>query len=195
MMVADVDVTSSCSAGRRLAAASRTTSTTKPTTSPATSACRWRWPPAPAPAASCAESYSVSADLPARPAATWLAAVAGGLDLEVHVVTAFEPMVEWVPRSSATSVWAKVRDQLDGQWTAPLRRAGVDYSTHLIEGINVANTLVDCARRRHADAVIVGLGDSAANRRRHPGTDLLERCHLPVILVPVDKTEMVEERQ
>ncbi|MBI5088505.1 MAG: universal stress protein [Actinobacteria bacterium] len=129
----------------------------------------------------------------AHAAATWLANVR--LDLEIHVVTTLEPIVEWVPRSSPTSVWSRVRDELEGPWTAPLRRAGVDYSTHLIEGINVTNALTDYARQCHADAIIVGLGDNTANRRRHSGTDLLDRCHLPVILVPVDDPATAEERR
>lgn len=133
-----------------------------------------------------------SGSVSAHAAATWLADV--GLDLEIHVVTAFEPIVEWVPRSSPTSVWSRVRDELEGPWTTPLRRAGVDYSTHVIEGINVANALTDYARRCHADAIIVGLGDSAGNRRRHLGTDLLEHCHLPVILVPADDPATTEVR-
>jgi nucleotide-binding universal stress UspA family protein len=121
-----------------------------------------------------------------RAAATWLASVAGGLDLEVHAVTAFEPMVEWVPRWSEASVWTKVRGELEGPWTEPLRQRGVVPVTRVLEGINVGATLTHYARRSHADAIVIGLGDSAGHRSRHPATDLLERCHLPVILVPGD---------
>jgi nucleotide-binding universal stress UspA family protein len=126
------------------------------------------------------ESTSASA------AATWLACVAGPLDLEIHAVTAFEPVIEWVPRWSKASIWTKVRAELDGPWTEPLRRRGLAYSTYVVEGTNVASTLTRYARRCHADAIVVGLGDDAGHRGRHPATDLLKRCHLPVILVPVE---------
>jgi nucleotide-binding universal stress UspA family protein len=120
----------------------------------------------------------------AEAAATWVASVAGTLDLDVHAVTVFEPMVEWVPRWSQSSVWTKVRHELEGPWTEPLRRRGVACATRVVEGINVDAALTQFARRCHADGIVVGLGDGG-HRRRHPATKLLERCHLPVILVPV----------
>lgn len=115
-------------------------------------------------------------------AACWLGSVAGPLDLDIHAVTAFEPFIEWVSRSNKAGVWAKVRAELEGPWTEPLRQRGVAYSTHLIEGMNIEATLTDFARRCHADAIVVGRGHSG----RHPVTELLNSCRLPVILVPVE---------
>jgi hypothetical protein len=129
----------------------------------------------------------------AHAAATWLGSVAGALELDIHAVTAFEPIVEWVPRSSKASVWTKVRAELEGPWTEPLRRRGLAYSTHVVESINVDATLTHYARSCHADAIVVGLGDGAGHRRRHPATELLKRCHLPVILVPAEAFGAMDE--
>lgn len=122
----------------------------------------------------------------AQAAVSWLGSIAGPLDLDIHAVAAFEPFIEWVPRSSKSSAWAKVRTELEGPWTEPLRQRGLTYSTHLMEGTKIDSALTDYARRCHADAVVVGLGESAGRRPRHRATELLKRCHLPVILIPVE---------
>ena len=122
----------------------------------------------------------------AAAAATWSASVAAALDADIAAVTIFEPTAEWVHRSDPGSVWSKVRRGLEGPWTEPLRRRGVPFTTRVLEGTNVAASLTQFARDCHADAVVVGLGD--AGRRRHPGTHLVDHCHLPVVLVPVGTT-------
>ena len=66
------------------------------------------------------------------------------------------------------------------------RPGGGGGTTRVLEGTNVAASLTQFARDCHADAVVVGVGD--AGRRRHPGTHLVDHCHLPVVLVPVGTT-------
>ncbi|MGH9230925.1 MAG: universal stress protein [Acidimicrobiales bacterium] len=120
-------------------------------------------------------------------AAVWSASVAAALDADIAAVTIFEPTAEWVPRSDPGSMWSKVRRSLEGPWTQPLRRRGVAFTSRVLEGTNVAASLTQFARDRHADAIVVGLGDTGW--RRHPGTHLVDHSHLPVILVPADRTE------
>jgi nucleotide-binding universal stress UspA family protein len=123
----------------------------------------------------------------ARAAATWLASLAKPIGADILAVTIFEPIVEWVPRWDRSSMWSKVRRELEGSWTEPLRRRGLEFTTRVVEGTNVAASLTEIARDRHADAIVIGLGDDVG-RRLHPGTHLVDHCHLPVVLVPVKAT-------
>jgi nucleotide-binding universal stress UspA family protein len=128
----------------------------------------------------------------AHAAATWSASVAKAIAADIVAVTIFEPIVEWVPRSDRSSMWSKVRRELEGPWTEPLRRRGVGFTTRVLEGTNIAGSLTQVARDQHADAIVIGLGDDVG-RRHHPGTHLVDRCHLPVVLVPVDTTGIEDQ--
>jgi nucleotide-binding universal stress UspA family protein len=118
----------------------------------------------------------------AHAAAMWSAAVGKAIGVDIVAVTIFEPIVEWVPRTDSNSMWSKVRRELEGPWTEPLRRAGVGFTTDVIEGTNVDAALTHVARERHADAIVIGSGDDVGHRL-HPGTHLVDHCHLPVVLV------------
>jgi nucleotide-binding universal stress UspA family protein len=120
-------------------------------------------------------------------AATWSAAVAKAIGADIAAVTIFEPIVEWVPRTDRSSMWSKVRRELEGPWTESLRRHGLRFTADVLEGTNVAASLTQVARDRHADAIVIGLGHDVGHRL-HPGTHLVDHCHLPVVLVPVDTT-------
>jgi nucleotide-binding universal stress UspA family protein len=122
----------------------------------------------------------------AHAAAQWLASVAKPIGADIVAVTIFEPIVEWVPRSDRRSMWSKLRRELEGSWTEPLRRQGLGFTTRILEGTNVAASLAQFARDCHADALVVGLGDYDVIRRRHPATHLVDRCHRPVVLVPAE---------
>jgi nucleotide-binding universal stress UspA family protein len=120
-------------------------------------------------------------------AAMWSAAVAKAIGADVAAVTIFEPIVEWVPRTDRSSMWSKVRQELEGPWTDSLRRRGTPFTADVLEGTNVAASLTQIARDRHADAIVIGLGHDV-DHRLHPGTHLVDHCHLPVVLVPVGTT-------
>jgi nucleotide-binding universal stress UspA family protein len=128
----------------------------------------------------------------AHAAATWSGTVAKAIGADIVAVTIFEPIVEWVPRSDRSSMWSKIRRELEGPWTEPLRRRGVGFTTRVLEGTNIAGSLTQVARDQHADAIVIGLGDDVG-RRHHPGTHLVDRCHLPVVLVPVETTGIEDE--
>jgi nucleotide-binding universal stress UspA family protein len=129
----------------------------------------------------------------ARAAAAWLASLAKPISADIVAVTIFEPIVEWVPRWDRSSMWSKVRRELEGSWTEPLHRRGIEFTARVLEGTNVAASLTEFARDRHADAIVIGLGDDAG-RRLHPGTHLVDHCHLPVVLVPAETTRS-EDRE
>lgn len=125
-------------------------------------------------------------------AATWSALVAKAIGADIATVTIFEPIVEWVPRTDRSSIWDKVRRELEGPWTEPLRRQGLGFTTDVLEGMNVAASLTHFARDRHADAIVIGRGHDVGHRL-HPGTHLVDHCHLPVVLVPVDTTRIGDQ--
>ncbi len=125
-------------------------------------------------------------------AAAWCAGVAKAIGADVAAVTIFEPIVEWVPRTDRSSMWSKVRRELEGPWTESLRRHGLRFTADVLEGTNVDASLTNFARERHADAIVIGSGDDAGHRL-HPGTHLVDHCHLPVVLVPADAADIGDE--
>ena len=97
----------------------------------------------------------------ARAATRWLAQLLAGTTAEVVAATVFEPLVEWVPADHPTSQWHRLREQLTGPWTRPLRSEGVAVDAEVCEGIDPVAGLVRIARQRRADAIVVG------QERRH----------------------------
>ena len=83
-------------------------------------------------------------------------------------------------------VLADFRDLLDGQWTSPLRKAGVEHSTQLVRG-DPATELLRAAKRAGASMLVLGsrshgaLADSLVGGTVHK---VINRSTLPVVLVP-----------
>ena len=83
-------------------------------------------------------------------------------------------------------VLAEFRDLLDGQWTAPLRRADVEYTTQVVRG-DPATELLRAAKRANASMLVVGskshgaLADMIVGGTVHK---VINRSTLPVVVVP-----------
>ncbi len=83
-------------------------------------------------------------------------------------------------------ILAEFQQLLDGRWTAPLRKAGVEYTTRLIRG-DPATELLRIAKREHASLLAVGskshssLTDLIVGGTVHK---VINRAAIPVVLVP-----------
>ncbi len=101
-----------------------------------------------------------------------------------------------IPRTELWSMSAvqininKVLDEfrglLDGQWTAPLRKAGVQYTTQVVRG-DPATELLRAATRADASMIVLGskshsaLADMIVGGTVHK---VMNRSAIPVVLVP-----------
>jgi nucleotide-binding universal stress UspA family protein len=120
-------------------------------------------------------------------ACEWVARHAAVARWHVHALTVYEPLVEFVAATDPRSLWSQFEHALEGPWTAPLREAGVSYTTELVEGIDHIDAMTQATRRRHADAIAVGtLGNPRRlhHTRGSTGLHLVHESHLPVIIVP-----------
>ena len=88
-------------------------------------------------------------------------------------------------------VLAEVGQLLDGQWTAPLRKADVQYTTQLVRG-DPATELLRAAKRTRASLLVLGakshnaLADMIVGGTVHK---VINRSTLPVVLVPEPPTK------
>ena len=87
-------------------------------------------------------------------------------------------------------ILAEFQTLLDGRWTAPLRKAGVGYTTRLIRG-DPATELLRLAEREHATLLALGskshssLTDLIIGGTVHK---VINRATIPVVLVPTPAT-------
>jgi hypothetical protein len=87
-------------------------------------------------------------------------------------------------------ILAEFQRLLDGRWTAPLRKAGVEYTTRVIRG-DPATELLRVAKREHATLLALGskshssLTDLIIGGTVHK---VINRATIPVVLVPTPPT-------
>jgi nucleotide-binding universal stress UspA family protein len=125
----------------------------------------------------------------AQSAAQWAAEQANQTGARVIAVFA-------VPRSELWSLSAvqinideilkEFRELLDGRWTAPLRKAGVEYTTQVVRG-DPATELLRVAQG--AGAALIALGSKSHSNLADfivGGTvhKIINRSTIPVVLVP-----------
>ena len=123
-------------------------------------------------------------------AARWAAAQArrtGERVIAVYVVARTELWSMSAVQINIDKILAEFRKLLDGRWTAPLRKAGVAYTTLLIRG-DPATELLRVAKREHATLLALGskshssLTDSIIGGTVHK---VVNRATIPIVLVPV----------
>lgn len=125
----------------------------------------------------------------AQIAARWAATEAqlrGGRVVAVYAIPRTELWSMSAVQINIDKVLAEFRDLLDGQWTAPLRKAGVDYTTQVVRG-DPATELLRAAKRANASLLVLGskshgaLADMIVGGTVHK---VINRSTLPVVLVP-----------
>jgi nucleotide-binding universal stress UspA family protein len=125
----------------------------------------------------------------AQAAARWAAREAGPSGARVVAVYAVARSELWslsAVQVDIDDVLAEFRELLEGKWTAPLRQAGVPYTTQLVRG-EPATELLRVANRARASMLVLG------SHGHRPFADLIvggtahkvvNRATVPVVLVP-----------
>jgi nucleotide-binding universal stress UspA family protein len=126
----------------------------------------------------------------ARRALDWVAALAGACGAEVVAVHClgllFHPTASSLEPSQPHR--AEIGALLDGEWTAPLRMAGVPYTTTLRDGSPVT-VLLAVADDVGADLVVVGsrgVGGFPGLLLGSTSTQLAQHSTRPVLIVPAE---------
>jgi nucleotide-binding universal stress UspA family protein len=126
----------------------------------------------------------------AAAAARWCVDNAG-TNTEVIAVTAFSAIGELVlglPPSRSVDWIHQVREALEGEWSRPLRDAGVPVRCEVLEAAPV-RALIDIADREDAAAIVVGKrarGFLSEHVLGSVAADLVHHSHRPVIVVPCE---------
>ncbi|HTK16314.1 MAG TPA: universal stress protein [Acidimicrobiia bacterium] len=125
----------------------------------------------------------------AQAAAQWAAEQAnrtGGRVIAVFAVPRSELWSLSAVQINIDEVLAEFRQLLDGRWTAPLRKADVEYTSQLVRG-DPATELLRVAER--AGAALIALGSKSHSNLADlivGGTvhKVINRSSIPVVLVP-----------
>ena len=125
----------------------------------------------------------------ARAATQWVAAHAHQTNDTVVAVYAVPRSGLWelsAAQINIDKVLAEFQELLDGRWTAALRKAGVEYTTHVIRG-DPATQLLRIAKREDASLLALGskshsnLADLIVGGTVHK---VINRSDIPVVLIP-----------
>lgn len=112
-------------------------------------------------------------------AVRWAAELAGQLRAKVVAVHAFEPLAylgKVDPPIDFHALRVACERDLDEQWCAPLRAAGVRFEARVVEGTPV-EALVDAAEAADADLVVVGARGQSTLRGLVLGSTSLKLPH------------------
>lgn len=120
-----------------------------------------------------------------RAAVAWCAELARVTKEEVVAVHAFDPLAKWVPDHDG---WRQTAQRLiDSEWVAPLRDAGVEVRTLIVQDIHPVVALAAAAESEHAGLIVVGangMSDLGDLRLGRVPIQLVNQTSLPVVLVP-----------
>ncbi len=122
-------------------------------------------------------------------AARWAASEAlqrGARVIAVYAVPRTELWSLSAVQVNIDTILAEMKGNLDGPWTAPLRKAGVEHTTQLVRGA-AATELLRVAKRARASMLVLGskghgaLADLVVGGTVHK---VINRSDIPVVLVP-----------
>lgn len=122
----------------------------------------------------------------------WAIEMARALGAEIVVVHVFQ----LIPPISAVSVpipltdeWRqRLREEFENEWCRALKNAGVPYRTVLQMG-SPAETLINVARREHADLLVTGTRGVGGFKELMLGSvshQLVLHATVPVVVIPAD---------
>ncbi len=117
----------------------------------------------------------------------WCAGLARAANAEVIAVYVFEPLAEWVPHSDPRSWWQAAEHQMESNWVAPLRAAGVSVRTRIIQDVHPVAALTVVVKEERAGLLVVGtrgLSGVVGLRLGRIPIQLVHHTQLPVVLVP-----------
>jgi nucleotide-binding universal stress UspA family protein len=127
----------------------------------------------------------------ARGALTWAVDHAQRVGGELIVVFVVSSSFEWelnAVQVNTDPIRKEFERRLRGEWTEPVRAAGVRYETQLVVG-RPADALLDAARHNEASLIVIGmtargtLGELVFSSVSH---QLFHRAVRPVVTVPAE---------
>jgi nucleotide-binding universal stress UspA family protein len=127
-------------------------------------------------------------------AVKWTADLAASLGAEVIVASAFgfypvatSPSVATYITQDTIDRWRKdLQHDMDGDWTKPLREAGIKFTTQVKEG-HASEVLLQLAQTNNADLIAVGSRGHNAVAEMFLGSvshNLVLRARCPVVVLP-----------
>lgn len=120
-------------------------------------------------------------------AVRWCADIAAASDAEVTAVCAFDPHPRWRLTEDEVDWRATAEQAISTEWVAPLRAAGVEVRTRIVEDRHPLSALDKAAADEDACLFVVGtrgLGEVGGVRLGRLPLQLVHHTHLPVVLVP-----------
>jgi hypothetical protein len=120
-------------------------------------------------------------------AATWCAAFASAVDVEVIATAVLTPELELPSQLEGHTTTAWIHGRLGVDWTSALRDAGVRTDTRVVHEADPVAGLTDTAEHVAADVVVVGLHARALlveRRVNETASRLLHRTPVSLVLVP-----------
>jgi nucleotide-binding universal stress UspA family protein len=122
----------------------------------------------------------------------WAIDTARALGAEIVAAHVFQlvPPISAAPAPIPdTSEWQQLlRQEFENQWCGPLKNAGVYYRTIFQMG-SPAATLIDIARREHADLLVTGTRGVGGFKELMLGSvshQLVLHATVPVVVIPAD---------
>jgi nucleotide-binding universal stress UspA family protein len=122
----------------------------------------------------------------------WAIDMARALGAEIvaaHVFQLVPPISAAPPPIPDTSEWQQLlRQEFENEWCGPLKNAGVHYRTIFQMG-SPAATLIDIARREHADLLVTGTRGVGGFKELMLGSvshQLVLHATVPVVVIPAD---------
>ena len=120
-------------------------------------------------------------------AATWCAAFASAVDVEVIATAVLTPELELLSQLEGHTTTAWIHRRLDADWTLALRDAGVRTDTRVVHEDDLVAGLTDTAEHIDADVIVVGLHARAPlveRRVSETASRLLHRTPVSLVLSP-----------
>ncbi|MFN8035997.1 MAG: universal stress protein [Acidimicrobiia bacterium] len=126
-----------------------------------------------------------------RRAAEYATHLAAALDAPVVAIFALRPAAEFLldlPPSSVEEWTGLLERELRDDWCRPLAKAGIPYTTQLVEREPVA-ALIDAADRHRAAMIVVGANHHGSLHRLAGSkiARLVHEAHRPVVVVPPER--------
>jgi nucleotide-binding universal stress UspA family protein len=136
-------------------------------------------------------------DSPAAQAARrWAIHYARDRDAEIRLVYVVSSLAEWelaAIQVNTDPMHHELDQRLRGEWSQPLRDAGVHYETQLLTG-RPTEELMHYARRERASLIVIGMSPHGTLAELYFGStthSLLHHALRPVVAVPADWTDPI----
>ena len=128
---------------------------------------------------------------PAKAALRWTTQYALAHGARVLMTYAVSSAAEWelaAVQVNPDPIRHRIEQSLEGEWSEPLRAAGVAHETRLLVG-KPTEQIVQCATDEGVDLIVLGMSPSRSLSEVITGSvarHVLRHSHTPVVVVPPD---------